>query len=251
MAEDIKQNPIDIIKNTFKKGINLADKYQLPEVQTAIYNLPEPLRSIANIVLSAFGQYVFEIRLSETLISLYEEIESIGERKIDMSFLHTEHFKDLVIKAVENSVRTRFKERIKLNCRILAGTISIDSINNRGSSDEFLDSVAELNPKDLQIAQIIYQQQKDRLPKFDIESEDNTELKYIVRKGWHDIPNLCHVTEQQFNISLFKLSKAGLIKEIIGTYSNYTGGLYLITPLFQDLMRFLKEELIGAPIKPL
>jgi hypothetical protein len=33
-------------------------------------------------------------------------------------------------------------------------------------------------------------------------------------------------------MAVHKLSTAGLIKEIVGMYGNYTGGLYLITPSF-------------------
>ena len=73
--------------------------------------------------------------------------------KLDQAFLHSEEYKDIVIKTVENSVRTSIREKAKLNCRILV------------------------------------------------------------------------------------------------MYGNYTGGLYLITPLFQSLMKFTHEKLLGAPIK--
>lgn len=245
--DNVKQNPIDIIKRTFKRGINLVDEHQSSaEVQTMIYNLPEPLKTVASIILTGLGNYLYKSRLSETLITLYEEIDSLGKTKVDETFLHSEQFKDLVIKTVENSVRTRFKERIRLNCRILAGAIFVNRIEDRELCDEYLNCIAELDPKDLEISRTIYEQQKDRLPKFDIESPDNTELKYIVRKGWHNIPDICHITEQEFTISLLKLARAGLIKEIVGTYSNYTGGLYLITPLFQNLMRFINERLLDG-----
>jgi hypothetical protein len=48
------------------------------------------------------------------------------------------------------------------------------------------------------------------------------------------------MNETDFKISLYKLSRAGLIKEIVGTYVSYTGGHYLITPAFKRLMNFIK-----------
>jgi hypothetical protein len=52
--------------------------------------------------------------------------------------------------------------------------------------------------------------------KFDVESDENTELKFIVNNGWHNIRNICGLVEADLNISLYKLLRAGLIKEIVG-----------------------------------
>jgi hypothetical protein len=46
--------------------------------------------------------------------------------------------------------------------------------------------------------------------------------------------------ETDFRISLYKLSRVGLIKEIVGSYADYAGGYYLITPAFKRLMEFIK-----------
>jgi hypothetical protein len=51
---------------------------------------------------------------------------------------------------------------------------------------------------------------------------------------------LCNLGDEEFRIALLKLTNAGLIKEIVGMYMDYTGGLYSITPTFQSLMKFIK-----------
>jgi hypothetical protein len=72
------------------------------------------------------------------------------------------------------------------------------------------------------------------------DSKENTELKFIVNSGWHDIRHLCQLDEVDFSIALGKLARTGLTKEIVGLYVGYTGGLYLITPTFKKLMNFIQ-----------
>jgi hypothetical protein len=47
--------------------------------------------------------------------------------------------------------------------------------------------------------------------------------------------------KKQFRISLLKLNRSGLIKEINGTYSGYMGSTYIITPIAMNLIRLVKE----------
>jgi hypothetical protein len=116
----------------------------------------------------------------------------------------------------------------------------VDNSQKRRSAEDFLSFVSELNPTDIMLGLKIYDQQKDRPAQFDVESQDNTELKFVVNNGWHELQRICNLENAEFNIALHKLSAAGLIKEIVGMYVNYTGGLYLITPAFQDLMKFIR-----------
>jgi len=88
--------------------------------------------------------------------------------------------------------------------------------------------------------------------KFDVESNENTELKFIINSGWHDIRGKLALTEADFNIALTKLVRAGLIKETVGMYGNYTGGIYLITPAFKKLMlliAYANEPLFSYKLK--
>ena len=55
-----------------------------------------------------------------------------------------------------------------------------------------------------------------------------------------DIMYTCDLNEIDFGIALGKLARTGLIKEIVGMYMGYKGGLYLITPTFKKLMNFIK-----------
>jgi hypothetical protein len=70
----------------------------------------------------------------------------------------------------------------------------------------------------------IYQQQKNRPKEFSLDSsKGQTEFDFVIESGWHDL----QVAEWH------KLSRAGLIKEIVG-------GRYIITPTFQSLINFIR-----------
>jgi len=190
--------------------------------------------SVLDFLITSLANKFQQQRLADSMLIFYEELELLRETKIDKEFLKGEEFLDLFIKTFDNCVRTRHRERIRLNCKILVGAISIDNIRERHSAEDFLSFVADLTPTDIMLGLKIYQQQKNRPTHFDIESKDNTELNFVVNNGWHNLQRMCNLGDVQFRIALHKLSTAGLIKEIVGMYNNYTGGLYLITPAFQN-----------------
>jgi hypothetical protein len=190
--------------------------------------------------LAFLGRKIGEQRLLECLVILQEEINLIHEDKVDKDFLTTHEFLDILIKAVENSIKTRHRERIRLNCKILVGAINKDNLNDRHSAEDFLTFVENLTPADIRVGLAIYKLQKNRPAHFGTESRDNTELKFVINSGWDKLQEISGVYGVDFDIAVHKLSAAGLIKEIVGMYGNYTGGLYLITPSFQRLMKSIQ-----------
>jgi hypothetical protein len=194
---------------------------------------------VLDFIITSLAQDVQEQRLIESF-NILNEVRYIDENNMDKDFLTSEEFFDIFRKTFDNCIRTRHRERIRLNCKILIGAISVDNQKDRHSAEDFLSFVSDLTPTDIILGLEIYKQQKDRPLQFDIESKENTELKFVVKSGWHELQNICKLDEVNFKISIHKLSTAGLIKEIVGMYANYTGGLYLITPTFQRLMNFIR-----------
>jgi hypothetical protein len=239
------------VSESFRRGV----EYYLNnfEMRNAVCQIPYIGTSL-DFIITSLGQKVQEQRLFESLAILQEEINFVDENKIDKGFLTTEVFLDIFRKTFDNCVNTRHRERIRLNCKILVGAITIDNLNERHSTEDFLSFVADLTPIDIMVGLEIYKQQRNRLPQFDIESQDNTELKFVVNSGWHELQKRCKLDEVDFKIALHKLSAAGLIKEIVGMYANYTGGLYLITSTFQRLMNFIRlsanDPLFNYKIQP-
>ena len=199
-----------------------------------------PTGLVIDFLITKLAQEFQKQRIVDSIILLHEEIDRLDKTKIDTESMKEEWFFDLFYKHLDNSLKTRFRERIRLNCKILAGAVSSDNVHNRQHAEDFLSLVADLTPTDIMLGLKIYGQQKNRPAEFDFNSQDNTELKFIVKSGWHDLQRLSNLGDEEFRLALLKLTNAGLIKEIVGMYMNYTGGLYLITPTFQSLMNFIK-----------
>jgi hypothetical protein len=224
-----------------EKAVEKAFYYYLDnlELRQAISNIPG-IGTALDYMFSSLGQGFQQRRLFETIQCMHEEMIQISESKIDTPFLHTEEFYDFAMKTFDNCSKTRHNDKIRFYCKILVGAVIIDNSTHRHSVEDFLSFLSELSPTDLQVGLEIFKLQKDMPEHFDFEIQENTELGFAVQNGWSDIRNNLQIDEVDFKIALYKLSRAGLIKEIVGTYVSYTGGHYLITPAFKKLMDFIK-----------
>lgn len=182
-----------------------------------------------------------EDRLATYISSLNDEIDNLGKSKIDWEFIKSDEFSDFLVRATDNSLKTRFRERIQLNCKILVGSISVENVHQRNFGEDCLILVADLNPVDIMLGLKIYEQQKNRPKEFSLDSsKGQTEFDFVIESGWHNLQGACRLDDVRFQTSLHKLSRAGMIKEVVGMYLNYVGGLYIITPTFQSLMNFIR-----------
>lgn len=169
---------------------------------------------------------------------LNEEINNIQDQKIDKSFIETEEFYDILRKVYEYTAKTRDNAKIKLYSRIL---VRISMLNNaffRYTAEDFLLILIDLSPTDLMIAKKIYQQQKGT--PIEIKDINQNELKIVKESGWDTIPSILGVNQTEFELSILKLVRAGLIKQVSGTYVNYIGDAYRITRVFRMLMKLIE-----------
>jgi hypothetical protein len=243
---DDKESKIDIVMR------RIVDGYRNnPDIRNSFLQT-EPLGPVIDFVITTLSQDLDKKRLVDTFLTMHEELVRINETMVDMSYIKGEEFHDNMKTLIENSIRTRDKEKIRWYCRILIGSALVDNANERRSAGDFLIFLKELTITDILVGKEIYEHQKN-LPKSDISSNENTELKNVVEKGkWHDIRNNLGLTEEDFNISLLKLAQAGLIKEVIGSYMDYTGWHYQITPAFKRLMKLIQyanEPIFNYKIK--
>jgi hypothetical protein len=214
---------------------NILNRYvTLVELRTAI---DPALEFVCMSMVSLFR----EDRLATYISTLNDEIDNLGKSKIDWEFIKSDEFSDLFVKATDNSLKTRFRERIQLNCKILVGSISVENVRQRNFGEDCLILVADLNPVDIMLGLKIYEQQKERPKEFSLDSsKGQTEFDFVIESGWHKLQDACRLDDVRFQTSLHKLSRAGMIKEVVGMYVNYVGGCYIITPTFQSLMNFIR-----------
>ncbi len=208
-------------------------------LRNAIWQIPG-IGSMLDYVIVSAGQEFQKRRLLQAIQYLNEAMSLIEDVKIDKSFLATEEFYDIMRLTLDECLRTGHNEKIRLNCKILVGSVVVDNTDERHSAADFISFISELSLTDILVASEIYKKQKDMPERFDMESNENTELKFVVNNGWHNIRDICKLSETDFSIALTKLSRAGLIKETLGTYVGYGGGLYLITPAFKRLMKLIQ-----------
>jgi hypothetical protein len=127
----------------------------------------------------------------------------------------------------------------------LIGSSLIENREIRHTGEEILSLVEDLSEVDLRLAREIYRQQEKITYDFDpstpneVTPEEKSELKFVRESGWNTLRERCKMDEDTYSVSLLKLSRAGLIKEIVGTYSSYGGHKYIITPLFQRLIKII------------
>ncbi len=147
-----------IVYNLKDKLVKYKDE---PKIRDIVQKFPE-IGMPLDIVLAWIGQKVGEQRLMDYLIDIFDELDQIQENKIDRSFFDSPEFLDIVIKASENSLKTRHRERILLNCKILVGALTIDKIEDRHYAEDFLSFVADLTPTDITVGFEIYKAQRNR-----------------------------------------------------------------------------------------
>ena len=97
----------------------------------------------------------------------------------------------------------------------------------------------KLSPADLFVARGIYKQQKDT-PE-EIVDLDQDELRIVKERGWDNLPQSCKMNKAEFDLSLSKLVRAGLLRQVIGTYVGYIGDAYRITSSFRMMMQLLEK----------
>ena len=176
---------------------------------------------------------------SDFVMSVHEEALLIDQSKIDRSYFETEEFYDFVRRALENTARTRDRTKIKLYARILVRAPILDNAVFRSSIEDFFSILLELSPTDLHLARAAFKQQKDLAEEFISIEQD--ELRHVKESGWDDLSNTLGMDKSQFGLSVAKLVRVGLLRQVIGTYQSYIGDAYSITPVFRTLMKLVEK----------
>ena len=88
----------------------------------------------------------------------------IDQYKVDYPYLESEDFYSLFYKFFERPMRDRYKEKRILYVKILSNSILIENSSLRDNSEDFLNILDDLTPKDLMVLKNMYEQQKDMKP---------------------------------------------------------------------------------------
>jgi hypothetical protein len=220
-----------------KKNIeNALIAYSEMTVFRAMINTIPYVGGSIDVMLSNNAQKITGRRINLLLETLKNDVKKVKEEVIDREYLETEEFFDLIRKIMEATIKTRDNEKIQLYSRILCNAMLKDSAA-KNLAEDYLSVLAELSLRELHLAKVIYRMQYNKI------KQKNNELQMAVKAGWNDLPNKAKILANELDFLLKRLERTGLIKEITGGYTNYSGGVYIITPTFVSLMNYLKEKM--------
>jgi hypothetical protein len=90
------------------------------------------------------------------------------------------------------------------------------------------------------VAAQIFLQQEDMPTEYPRGNPKINELVDVKKRGWITICETCNLNEVSFQLSLVKLAKSGLIRELVGYLDNAGQGIYVITPIFREFAKHIR-----------
>jgi hypothetical protein len=210
-----------------------AQAYSNNTILRAMINAVPYIGGSLDVLISSKGHKVLQERVESLLRQLQSDMSSVKENMIDRTFLDSEEWFDLVVKALESAARTRDSEKIRMYSTILRNSVITD-MRLTHNPEDYLAVLSELTAREVKLAKAIYTQQNDR------PEGNETELQWATRKGWKNLAIESRLGEEELPFLLKRVERSGLIKEITGAYVGYTGGVYVITDVFRKLMNYIE-----------
>jgi hypothetical protein len=124
------------------------------------------------------GQQIIEARRDEFLQLLAEHLATLEKQAIRKDYFQTPEGFDLLIKALDESRRTRSEEKRDINASILRGAI-VDFEQGRYSAEEYTYLISDLTLKELKVSCLLYETR----PESEVDYWE--EWKKEVTSDWH------------------------------------------------------------------
>ena len=225
---------------------NLPDK--VDELLTEVANKdPLVLASISAVpyfggslatFFSAKWLKTYQDRTNALFQKFGKDLSGLEEQSIKKDYFDTDEGIDLLIKATEQSAKTRSEEKRAIIARILAGATANDERGSEYSPEEYLNIVAELTEKELNIARTIYTLQQDISPA-ELEPDNKAETWRLCRER---ISKDHGIEAEVLSLPLNRLHSAGLLDLFYVLYPGSPVPTYWVSPIFKNLMKFLRLE---------
>jgi hypothetical protein len=226
---------LDLSGEVASKLVKASEVYANNTVLRALVNAIPYVGGSLDVLFAYRGQQIVQERIMGLLEDLSIEMGGVREEVVDRKYLESEEWFDLILRGIGAATKTRDQEKIRLYAKILKGAVTAQN-REEFAPEEYLVVLAELTPKEIEVARAIYEQQSGR------PQDSESELQWAKRKGWEKLSGQClSVPKEDLPFVLLHLQRSGLIREITGAYLGYTGGVYVITETFRKLMRYLSE----------
>lgn len=201
--------------------------------------------SSLDLVLTSGGQRSRE-RIHKLIDAMkddmQERLETVEDSAVDEEYLKSEEFFDLIMKALDTTIKTRDEAKRRTCARILIES-TIFSKREGYSPEEYLDLIADLTPRELAVAQALYRDLSG-------EGDESRELKES-REAWMSWQDRVRakvgIDGADLQLILDRLHSSGLITEDTALVPSSGGPIqappqYWMSPAFKKLMRFLERR---------
>jgi hypothetical protein len=208
---------------------------QDPYLLATITAIPGVGGSITQLI-TGIGQQIVQERHKRLLERLAEHLATVDEQSIRRDYFETPEGFDLLIKAMDESRRTRSEEKRDLIARILAGATLTDAGQGEYSPEEYLNIVADLTDKEWALARTIYTLQQGLSPR-ELDPSNKAE---IWRMCAEDISKKHDIGANDLPLLLNRIHSAGLLDLFYVLYPGSPVPTYWVSPAFHKLIEFLQ-----------
>jgi hypothetical protein len=210
-----------------------------PAIQTAVLTIPIVGPYVSSI-LSIWMNDTQQRRLRNFIIEMASEMQTLEESRVDFNYFRSEEFEDLMMLIAERSSKTRHHEKYRMFCQILRSVSTFEGKAYRRYAEDCVDIVSDLSPSDMVLAAKIFEQQETMPKTFPKANPTVNELLEVKDRGWANLQKQCRLSEVALQLSLVKLERQGLIRELVGYLDNAGQGIYIITPVFRKFAELIR-----------
>ncbi len=204
---------------------------ELNSIRSAIPLIPI-VGTYIDSTLSMHGQKYVEERLQYLIKELGEEIKQVKDFVIDNAFLQTEEGYDLINKTFIAASKTRQKDKLRLFAKVLRGAYSPKTTFH--DPELYIKLIEELSARELEVVFLLYRIKVARDPTISA-SESGSDAFTLSKK-------FSQFTKEELEFILPRLEKTGLIKELVGSFLGYGGGVYNPTSLLGLFVKYIENN---------
>lgn len=206
-----------------------------------------------DVAITTKAQKIAERRLNELCQSWENEMKQIPVGLIDRNYVESEEFFDLIFKAWEAAKRTRHDEKIHLYAKVLTQSVPLQD-RSEHSPEDYLSILSELSLNELKVARALYHQQKESALSDEsvfqwlnrIDAIETGKMVFGMGQKERLINQDSVLSSIDLEFCLLRLQSSGLLRELTGTFTDYAGGIFIITEGLRKLMEYLER---GYPKK--
>lgn len=237
MDEDDKHSLIPQIAG-LKSDTGFSESYVRNTTMRAGVNLIPYVGGTIDVLLAGKAERLQESRIQSLISAFTEEMSDIEARFVNKVYFETEEGIDLLVEAIERAKKTRNANKIQLYAKILRGATTIGPGEMSPRPEEYIAVLSELSPRELAVAKIIFEYQRDEYL-----GEDGINELQWASQTWGEIRREAQsVVGMELDFILQRISGVGLIREITGGFLDYTGGTFVVTKTFRALMCFVGSD---------